>query len=60
VFTPIKVGIAGEKFFEVLEGLTEGDEVITGPFASVRTLKDGDPVKISTAPATRPAATTGG
>jgi HlyD family secretion protein len=60
VFTPIKVGIAGEKFFEVLDGLTEGDEVITGPFASVRALKDGDPVKISTAPTTRPAATTGG
>lgn len=60
VFTPIKVGIAGEKFFEVLEGLAEGDEVITGPFTSVRTLKDGDPVKISTSPATRPAATTGG
>ena len=54
VFTPIKVGIAGEKFFEVLEGLVEGDEVITGPFASVRTLKDGDAVKVtasSSAPA---------
>lgn len=50
LFTPITVGIAGEKFFEVLEGLSEGDAVITGPFASVRTLKDGDPVK-TTAPA---------
>jgi len=48
VFTPIKVGIAGEKFFEVLSGLKDGDEVITGPFTSVRSLKDGDPVKIST------------
>lgn len=48
VFTPISVGIAGDKFFEVLSGLVEGDEVITGPFASVRTLKDGDPVTITT------------
>lgn len=49
VFTPIKVGIAGDKFFEVLDGLKEGDEVITGPFTSVRSLKDGDAVKVTTA-----------
>jgi HlyD family secretion protein len=48
-FTPIKVGIAGEKYFEVLSGLKEGDEVITGPFTSVRSLKDGDAVKVTTA-----------
>ncbi|GMV23154.1 MAG: RND transporter [Acidimicrobiia bacterium] len=47
IFTPIKVGIAGEKFFEVLSGLSEGDEVVTGPFSSVRTLRDGDQVKVS-------------
>ena len=41
-FVPVKTGIAGEKYFEVLTGLKEGDEVITGPFASVRTLKEGD------------------
>ena len=35
-FVPVKTGIAGEKYFEVLDGLKEGDEVITGPFASVR------------------------
>ncbi len=46
IFTAVKTGIAGEKYFEVLDGLKEGDEVITGPFASVRTLKDGDAVKI--------------
>ena len=39
VFVPVKTGIAGEKYFEVLDGLKEGDEVITGPFASVRTLQ---------------------
>ena len=48
VFVPVTTGIAGEKYFEVLQGLKEGDEVITGPFASVRALKEGDPVTIST------------
>lgn len=49
-FAPVTTGIAGEKYFEVLKGLKEGDEVITGPFASVRSLKDGDAVTL--APAT--------
>ena len=35
-FVPIKTGIAGEKYFEVLSGLKEGQQVITGPFASVQ------------------------
>ena len=30
-FVPIKMGIAGDKYFEVLSGLKAGDEVITGP-----------------------------
>jgi len=47
VFTPLKVGIAGEKYFEVLSGLKSGDQVITGPFANVRTLADGEQVKLS-------------
>jgi HlyD family secretion protein len=48
VFMPIKTGIAGEKYFEVLSGLKEGDAVITGPFASVRTLAEGAAVKPAT------------
>ena len=44
-FVPIKTGIAGEKYFEVLSGLKEGDKVVIGPFASVRELKDGAAVK---------------
>jgi HlyD family secretion protein len=48
VFVPVKTGIAGDKYFEVLDGLKAGDQVITGPFASVRTLKDTDPVVIDT------------
>jgi len=45
-FVPVKVGIAGEKFFEVLSGLNQGDQVITGPYASVRQITDGDSVKL--------------
>jgi len=45
VFVPVKVGIAGERYFEVLSGVNAGDQVITGPFASVRTLADGAAVK---------------
>ena len=51
-FTPVKTGIAGERYFEVLSGLQEGDEVIVGPFSSVRSLNDGDPVKVTTVPGT--------
>jgi HlyD family secretion protein len=46
VFMPVKVGVAGEQYFEVLSGLKPGDEVITGPFASVRELSDGGEVKV--------------
>jgi HlyD family secretion protein len=45
-FLPIKMGIAGEKYFEVLNGLKPGDEVITGPYNSVRGMSDGDVVKV--------------
>ena len=48
-FIPVKTGIAGDKYFEVLNGITVGDEVITGPFNSVRDLKEGDAVKVEEA-----------
>jgi len=47
VFTPVRIGIAGERYFEVLDGLAAGDRVITGPFASVRGLQDGDAVQVA-------------
>jgi HlyD family secretion protein len=53
VFVPVKTGIAGEKYFEVIRGLSPGDEVIVGPFASVRSLREGDPVRIEAAPFSR-------
>ncbi len=49
LFAPIKMGIAGEKYLEILSGLDAAADVITGPFNSVRDLKDGDPVKLEDA-----------
>ena len=46
IYLPVKVGIAGEQYFEVLDGLKAGDQVITGPFASVRELTDGQAVRV--------------
>ena len=46
VFTPVKTGIAGEKYFEVISGTNIGDQVIIGPFSSVRELRDGQMVKV--------------
>jgi len=48
-FVAVKTGIAGEKYFEILSGLKAGDEVITGPFASVRTLREGAEVRVTSA-----------
>jgi HlyD family secretion protein len=45
-FVPVKSGVAGDKYFEVLSGLKAGDRVITGPFDSVRALADDAPVKV--------------
>jgi HlyD family secretion protein len=47
LFVPVKLGIAGERYFEVTGGLEEGDRVITGPFDSVRNLYDGDRVLVT-------------
>jgi HlyD family secretion protein len=49
-FIPIKMGIAGDKYFEVLTGLRAGDQVITGPYNSVRGMADGDLVKVDNNP----------
>ena len=46
-FVPVKLGIAGERYFEVTGGIKDGDRVITGPFDSVRNLYDGDQVLVN-------------
>ena len=59
VFTPVKIGIAGEKYFEVLDGLKAGDQVVTGPFANVRELADGEEIRLQEEPRSRRGASTG-
>ena len=51
-FVPIKIGVAGDRYFEVLSGLKADDHVITGPFNNVRTMNDGDPVRVQPPPKT--------
>ena len=40
-FRPVKVGIAGEKHFEVLERSKEGEKIVAGTYQAIRELKDG-------------------
>ena len=45
-FVPVETGISGTTDIEVTKGLQEGDEVITGSYKVLRTLKPGTSVKI--------------
>ncbi len=47
-FRPVKVGIAGDEHFEVLEGLREGETIVSGTYQAIRDLKDGTKVKAAT------------
>ncbi len=44
-FKPVKVGIAGEKYFEVVTGLKEKEKIVGGTYQAIRELKDGSRVK---------------
>jgi HlyD family secretion protein len=44
-FRPVKVGIPGEEYFEVLSGLQEGETVVAGSYQAIRTLHDSATVK---------------
>ncbi len=45
-FVPVDTGIAGTTDIEVLKGLKDGDEIITGSYKVLRTLRPGASVKI--------------
>ena len=45
-FVQIETGIADQKNIEIISGLESGDSVISGPYRVLRTIKDGDDVKI--------------
>jgi HlyD family secretion protein len=45
-FVPVTTGITGTTDIEVTSGLKEGDEIITGSYKVLRTLRSGSTVKI--------------
>ena len=45
VFVPVKTGLTGDLMVEVLSGLQQGEEIVTGPFKALRQIKEGDAVK---------------
>ena len=47
-FVTVTTGITGATDIEVLSGLKEGDEIVTGPFKTLRALKDGSLIKRDT------------
>jgi HlyD family secretion protein len=51
-FRPVKVGIAGDRYFEVLTGLSAGDRIVGGTYQAIRELKDGALVKEAAPPKT--------
>ena len=45
-FVPVKTGLLGELNVEVTEGLKGGENVVTGPFRTLRDLKGGESLRI--------------
>ncbi len=54
-FVPVTTGITGATDIEVLTGLKEGDEIVTGPYKTMRGLKNNALVKRDTAKPAVPA-----
>jgi len=46
VFVPIEAGIMGSTDMEILKGVNPGDEIVTGTFSVLRTLKNNTKVKV--------------
>lgn len=44
-FRPVRVGIAGDEHFEVVQGVAEGDTIVAGPYQAIRDLRDGGRVR---------------
>jgi len=46
IFVPVTTGITGQTEIEVLSGLKEGDEIVTGSYKTLRSLKTDTKVKV--------------
>ena len=44
-FRPVKVGITGDEYVEVIDGLKEGETVVAGTYQAIRDMKDSTKVK---------------
>jgi HlyD family secretion protein len=44
-FVPVATGLAGDSNIEIVRGLSEGQQIVTGPFRALRELKDGGKVR---------------
>ncbi|HEY3175291.1 MAG TPA: efflux RND transporter periplasmic adaptor subunit [Candidatus Polarisedimenticolia bacterium] len=53
-FRPVKTGITGDLEIEVIEGVSSGEQVITGPFKTLRVLKEGDRASVQKEAGTPP------
>ncbi len=53
-WTPVRVGVAGERYFEVTNGLRGDETVVAGTYQAIRDLEDGDAVNLPPPPKTRP------
>jgi len=51
-FSKVETGIAGELIIEVKNGVKAGDEIVTGPFKTLRQVKEGDRVTVDNEKAT--------
>ena len=49
VFRPVKTGIMGDTDVEIVDGLKEGDLIVSGSYKTLRTLKDEARIKIEDA-----------
>jgi HlyD family secretion protein len=53
-FVPVSTGITGATDIEVTSGLAPGDEIVTGSYTTLRTLKNGAKVKRDSGTAAAP------
>jgi len=53
-FVPVKTGITGATDIEVVSGLADGDEIVTGRYKVLRTLKAGTAIKVDNSVETSP------
>jgi len=55
-FRPVKVGIAGERYFEVVNGLQPGERIVGGTYQAIRELRDSALVRQAKTDAKQPGA----